>query len=327
MPQRLTLVVLACLLAAACASEPPDFTITRAEVEVRVQPHGGADVVENWVVAPGSRPVDLVREPGAYRFDGISDIHGEVAGPPPAVQPGQSRIDAGASTDLIARWVIDPAPSGPVNLRVRYRIHGLVGVAGLRGSLRWSAFGPGLDAPISRAVLTLILPEDAALINDPHVEEPGWTVVRTPRGMIASRDSVPANSTATIGAEFVVDHLSTAQPRWQFEAARASEFVPAFISAGLFILVIGAGVIGMIHFRFTRGDSVDTAGAQRRMERETAARDLSRSGFIALGFGILALFATARLPGGFGPWSYAIAVSVVLVGLAFIAAAPLFRPR
>ena len=291
---------------ASCANQPTNLAIDRAEIELRVQPDGSADVVESWSVRPGNQaPSVFERVAIVQGHDGITDVRADGA-------------EIGEGPGLRVRWAIDASATGPVTRRLTYRVHGLVGVAGLRGSLTWSALGSGLPVPIDHVSLTLMLPEDAPLVDDPHIEEAGWTVVKTPHGMTASRDDVPAQSTATMGAAFVIDHMTTAQPRWQYQQARAAEFAPAFISAGLFILVVGAGVVAMLQFRVARGET--TAGG-------VEGRDLRRSGVVTLIVGVLVTAATARMPGAFGPWSYSIGLSVVIVGLLFVLVAPRFRPR
>ena len=294
---------LALTTGASCANQTTNLVIDRAAIELRVQSDGSAEVIETWSVRPGRQaPSVFERVTPVHRHDGITDV-----------RAGGAEIGEGPG--LQVRWAIEPSA---VARRLTYRVHGLVGVAGLRGSLTWSALGAGFAIPINHVSLTLVLPEDAPFVGDPHIEEAGWTVVRTARGMTASRDAVPAHSTATMGAEFVIDHMTTAQPRWQYQEKRAAQFAPAFISAGLFILVVGVGIVAMMQFRVARGEA-NPSGVE--------GRDLRRSGFVTLVVGILATVATARMPGGFGPWAYSIGLSVVIVGVLFIVAAPRFRSR
>jgi hypothetical protein len=180
---------------------------------------------------------------------------------------------------------------------------------------------------IQDAVVRLALPDASMFLEMPGVAEAGWHVEQGTRTMVATRAGLPASAQASVVAEFSIEGLTMPRPVWQFQQARASEFTPAFISAGLFILVVGFGVVAMMWFRFRSGATPIASDAERRIDRARAVRDLRRSGYVALMVGAVATGATAWLPGGFGPWSYAVAASVVANGIIFIAAAAVFRTR
>jgi hypothetical protein len=112
---------------------------------------------------------------------------------------------------------------------------------------------------------------------------------------------------------------SVAEPAWQINEARSQEFVLAFISGGLFILIIGAGVLWIIRFQYPTesGPAVKMeAGGDR--ERQAIRHGLRLSGFVSISFSVLAAGAAWLFLDRLGIWSLALPVSILVVGLVFV---------
>jgi len=71
-----------------------------------------------------------------------------------------------------------------------------------------------------------------------------------PAGLTARRDGNAPGETAALQARLATDTLALARPDWQFDAALAAELVPAFISGGLFMVVVGIGILWMLRVRY-----------------------------------------------------------------------------
>jgi hypothetical protein len=51
-------------------------------------------------------------------------------------------------------------------------------------------------------------------------------------------------------AEFAIDAATMPRPRWQDDERRAQDMMPAFLSGGLFILVVAAGILWIVRFQY-----------------------------------------------------------------------------
>ena len=72
-------------------------------------------------------------------------------------------------------------------------------------------------------------------------------------------------------ADVGIDTSSIAEPDWQRYQDWARDLIPALISGGLFILVIGAGVLWIVRFQYPRrrpgGAPLDGGGSPRTGRR------------------------------------------------------------
>jgi hypothetical protein len=199
------------------------------------------------------------------------------------------------------------------------------------------------------------------LLDDPWVDEAGWTVTRERQGLIASRANLPAGEAGTVGIDFTVDGLGVVTPDWQTHAERAVQFVPAFISAAVFILIVAVGSIWMLWLRYPRwrvaADAsaampavelpMDTqhvlvrdrtgAGRDTRAryadlislglidrERAIARRDLHRAGVAVIVFGVLSWDIVHWMLWQYGAWALVVPWSIVMAGVMFVVAATRF---
>jgi hypothetical protein len=255
-------------------------------------------------------------------------------------------------------WTL-PSPSPDTHeLRLTYTAANVVGISGIRGLVSWSVLPAHRDWDASAVSIRVDLPDSAILLQDPWVEESGWTVTREPHGMTATRAHVPAAESATIGIEFTIDGMTASKPTWQADQEFADEFVPAFVSAALFILVIGAGILILLRIKHppvrvrpnaptatpadatapelmpaaraallegrAQGDrtaiaALVAAGLADR-DRVTVARDLRRAAVAIVVFGLAAWAGTALTVTQFGAWPLVVPWSVIAVGVVFAVA-------
>jgi hypothetical protein len=156
------------------------------------------------------------------------------------------------------------------------------------------------------------------------VAERGWTVTRTTDGIQAVREGIAPDEQGTVLAEVSVPE-TLPEPRWQFGRDRQREFIPAFISAALFILVCGAGAVWMIRLQHprrnrTRGssDSGTSAGEWADM-----LHGLHRAAYICLLVGVVTGLVMWLWLVRFGPWQFAVPASIVVVAIILEAGARL----
>ena len=144
--------------------------------------------------------------------------------------------------------------------------------------------------------------------------EAGWAVTREPRGLRATRTGIAAAESVTAGAEFTIDTLKLGEPAWQYHAKRAGEFMPAFVSAGLFLLVVAAGILMMIRVRL--GGLEPGTSADR--ERLGVARGLRISGWVTLVAGALGWPLVNVALDTYGSSPLALPICTVLSGALFL---------
>jgi hypothetical protein len=122
---------------------------------------------------------------------------------------------------------------------------------------------------------------------------------------------------ATVLAQLAVNPATMTEPRWQHDQAFGRQLIPAFISAGLFILVIGVGVIWIIRFEALSRTGRRTGWRQAMPAR--TAEGLFTAGIVCLAFGLAVLAGTCFfILRRYGDWSIAIPASILVVGALFM---------
>jgi hypothetical protein len=343
----LTLGLAATLLAAGCTSLDRDVRVNRFNAILTVLADGSLAVEETFDVefmTPGIG--QFHRREGAWRHDGVSDVSGRMDGRPFGVGMGLGLLTLGRGPNLDATWTFDAKSVRKHTFTLNYRAAGVVEVSGIRGLVAWRFRNHYADIP--DATFTMTIPPGAILLEEPWVDEAGWAVKRLSDGLEA-HGAIKRGETATPGATFTIDTMTAAEPSWQYYQRRSRDLIPAFISAGLFLLVIGAGVVAMVRmkyaqprFRTTGGEAQDIApdleraivtakydgGVLPRLiaaglvdsERMNVARDLRRAAIATLVFGAASWVFTSMALANFGPWPLAIPIGILVSGLMFAVA-------
>ncbi len=265
--------ILVLLAAVSCGDGRPNVTVERMDVALTVLVDGSIQIDERLTVRFGEAPVSAFRrQTPVWRHDGVFDVSAAMDGRSFAKGPGPGQLQVGKGPGLDVRWTFPPAAASVHTFALTYRAANAVSLSGIRGTVSWRAVPARRDFDVSAASMTLTLPDSAVLLQDPWMEEPGWTVARQPHGMTATRASVPRGDAATIGIEFTVDGMAASTPQWQLDEDLLAEYIPAFIAAGLFILVIGAGVWWMLRFKYpplpaTGGEATTGDGSTTDVDR------------------------------------------------------------
>jgi hypothetical protein len=304
-------VLAAALTAAAvtlssCATSPP--TVLRVDVAVHLTPDGQADVYESIAVRVDA-PTTFERVVRPNRAESLAFGGAWIDGAPMTAGDG----DAGPA--LRVNWSLDEPGDRVRTLELRYRASGVLALHGRRGALAWSALPVPRGYSIGAARIVLTVPAGAVRVGEWGLAEPDWTVIDLPDGIAATRTGLSPGDTATLLAEVAVDPAGMVEPRWQHDAEFGRQLIPAFIAGGLFILVIGVGVIGIIWFE--RASLSRDRRWPQPLPPQTAS-GLYTAGIVCLIFGSIVAGIVYVWIGRYGAWALAIPISILLVGLLFV---------
>jgi hypothetical protein len=307
MAVRLLLSAAIALLAAGCT--PPvasNVIVDRFEARMVVDPRGSAEVEETWVLTPtGAGDAWFRRVVPGGRHDGLQQVDATLSNRP---------VDRDANGAVTWRLA---AGGGPQTARLRYTVTGVVEVSGGRGKVTWRAL-EGSAALIADARLSLILPGVMVVVDPPLVTEPGWQVSHIGQEVVAQRTSLAAGDSATLVAGLSIDAGTLPRPTWQEYKERATFLVPAFLSAGLFIVVVGLGIVAMVVAQRKTWTAADRGGV---------VRSLFIAGAVSLVLSALLALIMPALVGHYGASPFAIPAGIAVVGVMLAATAWVLRLR
>lgn len=305
----------------ACRGVPPiEGTIHRVDVVGVVTPDGNLDVRETIAIAPDAGgTMALYRELRSPYADGVTFVSAAVDGV--ALAAGSDGVDLRSDADG-ARFAWRASGRPASTLELRYRLEAAVAVREPRGRLEWPVLAAGQQLPVDEVTVTLRLPDDVRTYDGTGMAEAGWSVELVPGGVVARREHVAASDTATLLAVFDIDHQRVGQPRWEWDRDRQGQFFLALLSAGAFLLVVGAGVLVQMRVQYppvgadASPDVVAAAAATRRM----LGRNLRVSAIVALAFGAVSAALVHRYLRGLGPATQAIPAAIAVVAAMFAVA-------
>jgi hypothetical protein len=307
-------VSLLSMSAVGCQAADGLSSVERLEVELRVALDGTVVTRETFTLSVPDRGGTFSRHVPRERADALifqsSSMDGHALEPG---APGAASLEIGGRDDLDMTWTFAPGPAAERVVSFSYRAEGAVAVRGTRGALRHEAVPASRPYAIRAARIRAGVPDDMHMFDGSGIAEAGWTVARTADGILAERGGVDAGAGATVVLELGIDPARIAEPTWQRHEEWARQLVPAFVSGGLFILVIGAGVLWIIRFQYPR-----RLAGQDVQERQVVRQGLRTTGVAGLGFAVLlagVMWLTLR---HLGPWSMAVPASVFIVGAVFL---------
>jgi hypothetical protein len=302
-------VLLSCLIG-ACRAPGPITGVDSYDAAAVV--HGDGTVVVRETIT-ATMPADartFERRVTIRRADGLVFDSAALDGRTVTTAGGALSVSAGRS--LVVRWAL-PAASGRHTFGLVFRAIRGVEIHGTHGALRLSLLDAARGFSIARARLSLEPADGVRVEALSGVAEAGWTVTRTEQGVDAVRQDLPAAETATIAGTLGIDPSRMIDPTWQMNEERAADFLPAFASGALFILVIGVGIVWIVRLEHPRRRKDDED------ERRVVRRGLRMGGLASVLFSFLAAAATWWWLGSYGPWAMAIPASILVVGLLLLA--------
>ena len=314
------------ILAVSACGPAPSLSVQRVDVTLGVRPDGAIDVRETLAVqfeSPDAthfeRRVALERA-DSFRFESAS-IDGTRIEPG---SQGSTTLDVNDRRDLRVVWTFPPSSATRV-FDLVYRANGAVAVRGNRGTIRHVAVPAGRAYRIERATVNLAVDPDMHQFEGAGIAEADWTVSRTRDGIAGERTGLAPTDGATVMAEVGIDPAVIAEPSWQRYGDWTRDLIPAFVSGGLFILIIGGGVLWIVTFQYPRR-KVGTAPltATEVLERTAVRTGLRTSGLVAVVLSLVLAVVTWLTLSHFGWWPMSLPVSILAVGLVFVAIARRF---
>ena len=318
-PGRLA-VLTAVAITLACTA-PATYLVDRADVTIQVRSDGAIVVREVWTVRFNKAGQSLFRRRiPLERADALAFESAALDGT--SMKPGrhgETELEVDADGDLDVVWTFPSSGRLTHVIELAYRATGAVAVRGNRGIVRQTAVPAGRTFSIERANVRLAVDPGMHHFDGAGIAEAGWVVVRTGDGIAAERTGLAPPDGAIVLAEVAIDPAVIAEPSWQRYEDWTRDLIPAFVSGGLFILVIGAGVLWIIRFQYPRA----RAGSDPRSSAETRERDAVRAGLRTSGYVAVVLSAALAVVTWltlrhFGWWPMSLPLSIFIVGVVFL---------
>lgn len=316
-------LLIAGLAAAAIACESPAaFSVDRIDVSLGVRPDGAIAVRQTTTVRfDAASPVRFEQRIARERAESLTFEFASIDGL--LVQPNQSG-DASLVVDdgdgLTVQWTFPGKPGAPRMIELAYRANGAVAVRGARGVIRYTAIPANRAYGAGTASVRLGVDPSLHLYDGAGIAEAGWAMVRTADGVAGERAPLAAGDSATVMAEVAIDTATVREPEWQQYEDWATELIPAFVSGGLFILVIGAGVLWIIRFQYPRPRAGAAPFTDVQLHERRAVRSgLRTTGVVAVVLAVVLAPVTRWTLSQYGWWPMCLAGSIVIVGVVFLA--------
>jgi hypothetical protein len=334
-------VVAGALSVALCSrGAPRTFTPIRLDVALNVLDDGNVDVEERSEVSFTSPTTTFRRRAPVWHHDGVSVLSGAMDGRefPPGTGPGQ--LETGTGPSLDATWHLPLPVSGAHVFVLKYRAAHAVETSGIRGTLAWRVLEGRHGYESAQTCVTVTIPGSAVILDNPGFEEPATTTTERRGGHDALCAVAAHGDSLTRRVTFTIDTMTAEEPAWQYHRRRARDLMPAFVSGGIFILVVAAGIIVMLRLKYppfrVRPDtptqltippaveaalskghytrdhaSVLAAAGLVDPERQEVVRDLRRAAIVTAAVGAATWIVAAMVFDYLGPWPLSIPISIV----------------
>lgn len=318
------LLILALLVITTACQVPLDGSAERLDAVVEVRPDGAVDVREELTMRFATGATSFTRRIHVERADGLEWLRASLDGRD--LQPGAAgaaEVTVADGARLTVTWTFPATAGSSRTFGLAYRVRGAVAVRGQRGTLRQVVVASARPHPIGASRVRLVVPDGIHVFEGTAgMAEAGWSVVRTPDGIDAARPGVGPEEGATVMAEISVDPAVVAEPLWQRHEEWTRQLIPAFLAGGLFILVIGAGILWIVRFQYPRRGPGLIAGNDDERERQVVRTGLRTSGRAAVVLAVALAGVTWVTLGHFGVWPLALPLAIFVVGLVFVALGP-----
>lgn len=258
--------VLALLPFTGMAYAAKDYTAERYDAAIVMQAGGALEVTETVVFRFMGGPFTYVlREIPENKTDGIEFVAASMDGVPFALgtQAGQVEVrDSGGEVDV--KWHFAQTSDATHTFVLTYRALGVVFQGSGADVLEWDALPEDRSYAIGSSTVTLAYPGGLQPVSAPQVLG-GRAQVATGDGRATfTAQNLSDNDTLTIGAQFPLGSIVTAQPQWQqrraYIAAGTSRAAPIGLLAGGGVLLIGLVGLALLWNSQRRSDNVTTWG-------------------------------------------------------------------
>ena len=315
-------------------AEPRIFTPTRLDVALNVLEDGHVEVEERSEITFEAPSTTFRRRAPVWRHDGVSVLSGSVDGREFPLGSGPGQLEVGAGPALDATWHLPSPATGPHVFVLKYRAANAVEVSGIRGTIAWRVVDSQHDYDGALTCVALAIPGTAIILDNPGFEESWAQPGESGCAVASSHDSLTRRVT------FTIDTMKPEEPAWQYYRRRSRDLMPAFVSSGIFILIVGAGIILMLRLKYppfrVRPDrqataalapAVEAALARGRYgrqvvpdlaaaglvdpERLQVVKDLRRAAVVTGAFGAITWIVAATVFDYLAPWPLAIPIGII----------------
>jgi len=223
----------------------------RFDVVLTLLADGSIDVKETVVFHFTEKTFSKVeREIPLRRTDGVIDVRasldGRVLG---EAGDTRARIRTGRRT-LRVEWRFPDTSNQRHAFTLEYRAMGALAIANGRAMLDFFVLPSRHRYGIDVARVEWRVPASVVRVTPTTMDDPRWTSLAMMDGWAATRQHVGVHESARIVDAFDATTLAAAVPAWQSNADRALQMAPAFLIGALTLLVMAAGVVGMMKFRY-----------------------------------------------------------------------------
>lgn len=300
--------------------------IQALDVHIAVRSDGGLEVEERLTLSPEGTTTRVRRLVTTPYADDLVFRSATVDGQ--AVESGEAglTIDSPDSGSLAA--VVDrTASEASIEVSLDYAVRAAVAVRLPRGRLAWQVLESGRDSDVTNVTVTLDVPDGGPIYDGTGMVESGWDVAIADGRVVARRDLVPADEAATLLAVFDIDRSRIQQGAWEWDLDRQQQFGLALVAAGVFILVVGVGILVQLRVQYppVARAMTDASPPDSDPDRPMLGRGLRLTAVV-----LLAVAGTLTAVGrwwlaGLGPALLAIPGSMVAVALLFVWASRWYR--
>jgi hypothetical protein len=300
-------------------------TVESMDVHINVRADGGLDVRETLRLVPAGNRIELARVVQSPYADAVSYRAASVDGQ--VVEPDAGGLVVeGDSQRLVAQWRRD-SEATPTILSLEYDVTAAIGVRRPRGQLEWPVLAAGRGFDVGPMTITLDVPAGAHIYEGTGMAEEGWIVEVASGRITARRERVSAGESATLLAAFDVDRSRVRQGEWEWNLDRQEQYRFALIAAGLFILVVGVGILAQLRVQYppARADAPDEARRASRSDRQMLSRGLRLSAVVGFVVAAVSAFAADYWLSGLGPALQLIPGSIAFVSVLFLVVALWYR--
>jgi hypothetical protein len=273
--RSLWFVVIAVLVPLAVGCQGRDGitgTIADYEVRLRLQADGSVQVEERAEVrfAEGE-PQRFALEIPSTRIDAVAgdltvsvdESSGEPFSVSSSASPGGGVAWTGRGTSASTRV-----------FTLAYEARGVLAVSGARAVFIWPAVPSGPDV-VERARVRLEWPEGTVPMQGPAVASDAWSASADAAAVTFAAENVPREAPPPVYVDLVLGDDFVSEPLWQAAELRARQLAPAFLAAGMFMVVVAAGILLMVRIQHPalrpRGDATATEGVAEELVQRCSA--------------------------------------------------------
>ena len=237
----------------------PNVVASHYDVTVDLRPDGSLDVVERITLRVGSKAITWFerRVPGRYT-DGLTDVAAFIDGRPVDSLPNglgvrlRQRSGSLGGTDIDARFQFEPTANRERTFELRYRAAHVLTREAAGPRLVWHALPTSHAYPIDNAEVTLRAPQGTLAVAMDMRGGDMRPATSWQDGLVVARGGLRANDGITLDVTFSADTIHPVEPAWVAVVENQQKLTPAFMTAGITLLVIGAGTLIMIRIRTSR---------------------------------------------------------------------------